>query len=145
MALLGPVVVVAESPAAQAVETLDAAGAFPVVEASWADAHAAIDKIEPCALVLADQPPNPGLAQALARRIEATSLLTPVLARLAPDDPLPLPCALAVTRDEPGGRLIERLHSALRIRNLHATVLRRADSPAAASALPRRSSPIRRP
>jgi hypothetical protein len=50
----------------------------------------------------------------------------PVLARLRKDAALPLPDALAVSIDEPTSRLIDRLRSALRIRALHATVLRRA-------------------
>src|SRR6202140_1658035 len=87
MALLGPVVVVAEHPAADAVEALSNAGAFPVVEAGWADARAAIDEIQPSALLLAEPepPPDPRLAQVLSNRIEAMSLLMPVLARLADD------------------------------------------------------------
>ena len=54
MALLGPIVVVAENPAAETVEALGNAGAFPIVEATWADARAAIDEIAPSALLLAE-------------------------------------------------------------------------------------------
>jgi GGDEF domain-containing protein len=131
MALPGPIVVVAESPAAETVEALGNAGAFPIVEATWADARAAIDEIAPSALLLAEpEPPNPRLAQVLTNRIEAMSLLMPVLARLRGDSALPVPCALAVSTHEPMSRLIDRLRSALRIRNLHATVLRRSGAPA---------------
>jgi len=127
MASLGPMVVVAEKPAAEAVEMLGKAGAFPIVEAKWADAPAAIDEIEPCALLLAEpEPPGAGLAQALAQRIDTAELLTPVLARLSRADALPLPNALAVSADEPMSAAIDRLISALRIRTLHATVLRRS-------------------
>jgi hypothetical protein len=131
MALLGPVVVVAEHPAIDLVEALGNAGAFPIVEASWADARSAIDEIQPCALVLAEPepPPNPRLAQVLTSRIEAMSLLMPVLARLADDGMLPIPSALAVSVKDPMSRLIDRLRSALRVRNLHATVLRRSATP----------------
>jgi len=132
MALLGPIVVVAESPAAETVEALGNAGAFPIVEASWADARSAIDEIAPSALLLADPapPPDPRLAQVLTSRIEAMSLLMPVLARVADDAPIPIPCALAVSVKDPMSRLIDRLRSALRIRTLHATVLRRSGAPA---------------
>jgi hypothetical protein len=128
MALLGPMVVVAENPAAEAVEMLGKAGAFPIIEANWADARAAIDEIQPCALLLAEPepPPNPRLVQVLASRIEAMGLLMPVLARLRNDGAAPLRNALAVSVDEPMSRLIDRLRSALRIRTLHATVLRRS-------------------
>jgi hypothetical protein len=132
MALLGPIVVVAENPAAETVEALSNAGAFPIVEASWADARAAIDEIQPSALVLAEPvpPPNPRLAQVLTSRIEAMGLLMPVLARVGNDGMIPIPCALAVSVKDPMSRLIDRLRSALRIRNLHATVLRRSEAPA---------------
>jgi GGDEF domain-containing protein len=129
MALLGPIVVVAENPAAETVEALGNAGAFPIVEATWADAPAAIENIAPSALLLAEpEPPNPRLAQVLTSRIEALGLLMPVLARLHGDSALPIPYALAVSIEEPMSRLIDRLRSALRIRNLHATVLRRSGS-----------------
>jgi hypothetical protein len=121
-------VVVSEHPAAEAVEMLGHAGAFPIVEASWADARAAIDEIQPCAVLLADPqpPPNPRLAQVLTSRIEAMGLVMPVLARVEKNGPLPIPYALAVAPDEPMERMIDRLRSALRIRTLHATVVRRA-------------------
>jgi GGDEF domain-containing protein len=132
MSLLGPIVVVAENPVTETVEALSNAGAFPIVEARWADARAAIDEIQPSALLLAEPEaaPNPRLAQVLTSRIEAMSLLMPVLARLSDGGVTPLPCALAVSVRDPMSRLIDRLRSALRIRNLHATVLRRSGAPA---------------
>jgi len=141
MASLGPMVVVADKPAAESVEMLGKAGAFPIIEARWADAPAAIDEIEPCALLLAEPepPPDAPAQQALAERIDAAELLTPVLARLSRADPLPLRNALAVSVEEPMSRAIDRLISALRIRTLHATVLRR--SPATALRRPLASKP----
>jgi hypothetical protein len=130
MALLGPIVVVAENLAADTVDALGNAGAFPIVEARWADAGAAIDEIQPCALLLAEPEPapEPRWAEDLTRRIEAMSPLMPVLARLGDDNTLPIPHALAVAVEDPTSRLIDRLRSALRIRNLHATVLRRSEA-----------------
>ncbi len=131
MSLLGPVVVVSEHPATNMVEALSNAGAFPIVEACWADARSAIDEIQPSALLLAEPepPPDPRLAQVLTTRIEGMSLLMPVLARLADDGMVPIPYALAVSVKDPMSRLIDRLRSALRVRNLHATVLRRSATP----------------
>ncbi len=54
MALLGPMVVVAENSAADLVDALGKAGAFPIVETRWADAPAAIAEIQPVALAIAD-------------------------------------------------------------------------------------------
>jgi hypothetical protein len=54
MALQGPFLVVADSPAPDVVEALRAAGAFPIVEADWRDAAAAVTSVEPEGVVLAD-------------------------------------------------------------------------------------------
>ncbi len=127
MAMLGPMVVVAEQPAADLVEVLGKAGAFPIVEASFADAPAAIAEIQPAALVLAaDAWPVGRAGNALIKAIETRGgPLMPVLARMNADNEVPLPYALPFGADEPATRLIARLRSALRVRTLHTTVLRR--------------------
>jgi hypothetical protein len=53
MSLQGPLIVVAELPVAGLVEALSAAGAFPIVEAKWADAPAAFLTVKPSAVVIA--------------------------------------------------------------------------------------------
>ena len=129
MALLGPMVVVAEDSAADLLDMLGKAGAFPIVETGWADAPAAIAEIQPVALVLADADaaPNPRLVRALTQCIETRGgPVMPVLARLNADSVPALPFALAIAADDPFDRLLARLRSALRVRSLHATVLRRA-------------------
>jgi hypothetical protein len=122
-------VVVAEDSAADLLDMLGKAGAFPIVETGWADAPAAIAEIQPAALVLADADaaPNPRLVRALTQRIETRGgPVMPVLARLNADSVPALPSALAIAADDPFDRLLARLRSALRVRSLHATVLRRA-------------------
>src|SRR6202171_6182084 len=108
MALLGPIVVVAENSAA---ETVAKARALPPAGARWAAARPAIDEIQPSALLLAEPEPspNPRLAQVLTSRIEAMGLLMPVLARLGDDGMIPIPYALAVSVKDPMSRLIDRL------------------------------------
>src|SRR5207244_2661425 len=121
--------VVAETAAADLVDALGLAGAFPIVEASFADAPAAIAEIQPAALVLADAAPrrDRGAAQALIRKIETLGgPFMPVLARAEDACEIAVPFALPVAPQEPASRLIGRLRSALRVRALHATVLRRA-------------------
>ena len=54
MALQGPFLVVADSPAPDVVDALRAAGAFPIVEADWPDAATAVASVEPEGVVLAD-------------------------------------------------------------------------------------------
>jgi GGDEF domain-containing protein len=126
-------VVVAESPAAALVDVLGKAGAFPIVEASFADAPAALAEIQPAALVLADAWPVGRAGTALIKAIETSGgPLMPVLARMTADSEIPLSYALPISADEPPERLIARLRSALRVRTLHATVLRRTGAASSA-------------
>jgi hypothetical protein len=128
MALQGSFVVVADSPAADTVAALRAAGAFPVIEANWVNAAAAVAAVQPEALVLAeprgaDADPS---VNALADQIDACcNAFMPVIARVHDDEFAVLPDALAITVNAPVERIIERLSAALRVRRLHLTVLRR--------------------
>jgi hypothetical protein len=135
MALLGPMVVVAEHSAADLTDILGKAGAFPVVEARWVDAPAAIAEIQPVALAIAESQPSPApqRAKAVSQCIAARGgPVMPVIALVAKESALPLPEALSITIDDVADRLVARLTSALRIRTLHATVLRRAHTAAGA-------------
>ena len=71
MALQGPLVVVADSPAPDVVEALRAAGAFPIVEADWAEAAAALASVEPEAVVVAEPCADRARAKALCDRLKA--------------------------------------------------------------------------
>ena len=86
MAMLGPMVVVAEAPATDLVDTLGKAGAFPIVETKFADAAAAVAEIQPAAL--ADRGarrhrPRTSSCKALLKTIETRGgPFMPVLARV---------------------------------------------------------------
>jgi GGDEF domain-containing protein len=143
MALLGPMVVVAEHSATALVEMLRKAGAFPIVDASWAEAPSAIAEIQPAALLLAEtaQSPDARAVEAVLKKIETRGgPFMPVLALVDSDGDPALPDALPISLDEPESRLLARLRWALRVRTLHATILRRANADATApnghSALP---------
>jgi hypothetical protein len=131
MAMLGPIVVVAEGPVTDLVDALGKAGAFPIVEAKFADAAAAITKIQPAALLIADTEPSPAEPhlKALLKTTEARGgPFMPVIVRVSGSDMIPVPFALPVAANEPMDRLMACLVSALRVRNQHATVLRRTVS-----------------
>jgi hypothetical protein len=133
MALQGPFVVVADSPAPDVVEALQAAGAFPVIETSWADAAAAMASVEPEAVVLAepcsDRNRADEFARALHDRIEGgNGAFTPVIARTREDTVAPIEDALAISADLQPERIVRRLTAASRIRALHGTVLRRIET-----------------
>jgi hypothetical protein len=126
MPLQGPIVVVADTQAADLVEALRAAGAFPIVEVCWADADSALIKVDPEALVLADACADPARVMALAKRLKMrTGPFIPVIARTRADGSALMPDALSIAASAPAGRIANRLASAQRIRTLHSTVLRR--------------------
>ena len=136
MALQGSFVVVADSPAPDVVEALRAAGAFPIVEADWPDAAAAVVSVEPQGVVLAepcgDSERAREHAQALADKLKAGSgAFTPVIARLRDDAASLVPDALAMSASAPAAAIARRLGATMRIRALHGTVLRRTETLAA--------------
>jgi hypothetical protein len=131
MSLQGPIIVVADTPSEELVAALGAAGAFPIIEASWTDAPTAFVSVKPCAVVIAEPgpPPSDASARMLCLQIATASGPTvPVIARTIGDEALPVPIALATDMNLPAERLITRLRSALRVRALHSTVLRRIES-----------------
>lgn len=123
MSLQGPVIVVAEEPVPELVEALASTGVSPVVETRWRGAAMAIAQVRPAAIILADAGGGPGLAASLARPREGEPFF-PVIARL-PEDCDAVPGTLPIDGDAPFSRLQARLAAALRVRGLHATVLRR--------------------
>jgi hypothetical protein len=141
MALQGPFVVVADGSAPDLVEALRAAGAFPIVETTWAEAPAAFASVEPEAVLLAeacaDRACAVAVGKALRTRMRAQdAVFTPVIARTRDDGAACVPDVLAIAANAPAARIVARLTSALRIRSLHATVLRRTRTLAARGELP---------
>ena len=83
MSLQGPIVVVAEQPVEGLVRAFTAAGAFPIVEARWADAAGAVASVKPAAVVLAEpDAPDQAAAQKFAQRIAESETYLPVVARV---------------------------------------------------------------
>jgi len=141
MALQGPFVVVADRPAPDVVEALRTAGAFPIVEADWAEAATALASVEPEAVVLADACADAAraasFAKMLAERLKAREkAFTPVLARKSDESAPVIPEVLTIAASAPAERIVNRLSAALRIRALHATVVRRTQTLAARGELP---------
>jgi hypothetical protein len=123
-------IVVAENPAADLVEALGAAGAFPIVEAKWSDAPTAFVAVKPSAVVIAEpgQPRSESSARMLCLEIATVhGAIVPTIARVLGDQDAAIPIALPNDAALPVERLIARLQSAMRVRALHATVLRRIE------------------
>ena len=136
MSLQGPLLVVAETPTPELVEALSAAGAFPIVESGWADSPTAFASVKPAAVVLAEPgaPPSESAARMLCLQIAtANGPIVPTIGLAEPGREPAQPIALPAGAAPPFDRLIARLQSALRVREMHAAVLRRADAAAAAA------------
>jgi len=138
MPLQGPFAVIADQPARDVVEALRAAGAYPIIEARWADAVAVLQTRPPHAVILAEGCGDRARAAVLEKALDVQAeqeagLFTPVIARVRDDGVSHFTDALAIAAKAPAERLIGRVNAALRVRNLHATVLRRMRTLAARS------------
>jgi hypothetical protein len=126
MSLQGPIIVVSSTDRPSFAAALDQAELFPVIVTPWADASLAVAQLAPAAVLVAPEAAEPDL-QALAKQIAA---ITPYVPLIAVDATMSLPDN-AIPCAQIGGnsdRLIARLRSALRVRTLHSTVLRRIDA-----------------
>jgi hypothetical protein len=133
MALSGPVLVVADE-ANEVCEALTRGGNLPMREAAPADAVAAIGKTKPSAVVLAGCPED--IARPIAARLaKSDGPLVPLLA-IVQDFAPAFANALPIPAEDVPARLVPRLRAALRVRALHATVLRRAEELAERSDAP---------
>lgn len=124
MSQQGPILVVSTARQPSFASALDVAKLFPIVETGWPEAVRAVEKVQPAAvLAAASDVDETGLA-ALAARIAP---LQPYLPLIAVDPQASLPENAIPFFQSPAGsdRLAARLRSALRVRTLHATVMRR--------------------
>lgn len=128
MALSGPVIVVADE-AGEVREALVRGGNLPMRLVRPREAVAAIGKTEPSAVVLVDgTDPDHAFAQSIAAELAAYGgPLVPLLAVTQRTDPPAFANALPIPAESVPARLVPRLRAALRVRALHATVLRRAE------------------
>jgi hypothetical protein len=130
MSLPGPILVVSDHHDRKLMAGLAGAGAFPVVECKLAEAAATIGKLGPAAVVFADPelaPAGSVLDDLIAAIDAAPAPFMPVVARVKGCGPtaldvLPVDAAAGVEQ------VVARIAAALRVRILHATVLRRIDT-----------------
>ena len=136
MSQQGPIIVVSMAERPSFATALDDAKMFPIIDTVWVDASRAIEQLEPAAVLVAMSATAEPSFEALAKQIAARQPYLPLIA-VDPQTSLP---ENAVPFSQTGGnfeRLAARLRAALRVRALHATVLRRLDSdPAAPTPLP---------
>jgi len=131
MSQQGPILVVSTARRPSFAAALDIARLFPVVEAEWTDAARAVEQVQPAAVLTASPEIDEAGFTALAMRIAARQ---PYLPLISVDPQIPLPenaVPFFQSRTLPGlagsERLVARLRAALRVRSLHATVMRRLE------------------
>jgi hypothetical protein len=129
MSQQGPILVVSSGEPSSWAAALSEAKMFPVVETSWSEAAHAVGQLQPAAVLVSGEA-GPGFA-ALAAEVADIKPYVPLVV-IDPKLSLPetaLPFALT---DGSFERLNSRLRAALRVRSLHATVLRRVADDSAA-------------
>ena len=132
MSQQGPILVVSTARRPSFAATLDLARLFPVVETEWADAAHAVEQVQPATVLAATSDTDEaGLAE-LAARVAARQPYLPLIS-VDPQVPHPdnvIPFFQTQGLQTQGGssdRLVARLRAALRVRSLHATVMRRLE------------------
>jgi hypothetical protein len=130
MSQQGPILVVSSDAWPSFVTTLDEAKMFPVIQTGWADAGRAVTQVQPAAVLAAMSGAVEARFTALAEQIAARKPYLPLIAVepqgvALPDNALPFTQGAGSAE-----RLLARLRSALRIRTLHTTVLRRLEDQA---------------
>jgi hypothetical protein len=131
MSQQGPILVVSTARRPSFAATIEIGKLFPVVETEWADAVHAVEQVQPAAILAGTSDTDEaGLAE-LAARVAARQPYLPLIAvdpRVPhPDNVIPFfQTQMLQTQGGSGSdRLMARLRAALRVRSLHATVMRR--------------------
>lgn len=125
----GPILAIVGDAHHALVAGIRAAGLDSVVETDWANAVQTIDQMSPAAVVIADPIDDSAAYEALATRIAAAQPYVPLIV-LDATASLPATAIPLSTTGNRADRLAARLRAALRVRALHATMLRRqADQP----------------
>ena len=142
MSQQGPIIVVSTAERRSLAAALGNARIFPVIDVSWTSASQAVEQLQPAAVLVAmSKTGEPGF-EPLAKQVAARQ---PYLPLIVIDPRMALP-ETAIPFSQIGGnfdRLTARLHAALRVRTLHATVMRRLDDDPAKPKLRADADPVR--
>jgi len=128
MSQQGPILIVSTGGRPSFASALDEKKLFPVIGADWADAAHAVAQLRPGAILVSSFAIDKPALEALTRQVAVGEHYLPLIVvdpeSWLPDNAIPF----AYSDDHPE-RLLARLNSALRVRSLHATVMRRLDPP----------------
>jgi len=121
----GPVIAVSIGDEAFVAQALRQAGLFPIIETDWPEACAAAVELDPAAVVMAAQDAPADALESLALLLADRQPYVPLIGIDFSADTLPenvIPFSMLGGHPE---RLVARLNSSLRVRSLHATLMRR--------------------
>ncbi len=117
----GPVLIVGDQTAPSGVSAL---ASIEFSSVSWADIDTAVQHMRPAAVLATITPEHGDALRRLADTVAQFEPYVPLIA-IGAQPPLPMGAIPFTMRDMDGERLDARLRAALRVRSLHATVLRR--------------------
>jgi hypothetical protein len=126
MSLQGPIIVVSTAGRPSFATALDDAKVFPIIDTVWAEASRAVAELQPAAVLVEMSGHTEPDFDVLAKQAAAAQPYLPLIA-IDPQTPLPQNAIPFSQGDGNCHRLIARLRAALRVRTLHATVMRRLD------------------
>lgn len=128
MSQQGPILIVSTGGRPSFAAALDETNLFPVVDTGWTDAARAVEQLRPGAVLVSSFGIDKTAFAELATQIAAREHYLPLIA-IDPETALPDNAIPFAHSDDHPERLLSRLNSALRVRSLHATVMRRLDPP----------------
>ncbi len=124
MSQQAPVLCIADGKSAWS-KALSGIGTFPLIDTAWKDAARAIDRLQPAAVLTMDGDVADGRLDPIAAQVAALQPYVPLIA-INQTPPGQAPNAIPFSAADGNlVRLEARLNAALRVRTLHATVLRR--------------------
>src|SRR4051794_30728365 len=124
MSQAGPILFVSNTERRPFIAALDEARLFPLVDSDWASAARAVEQVQPAAVLAAMSDGHEPYMALLAKKIADQPLYLPLVA-LDAQGTLPHNALPFSSRGGNPDRLIARLRAAMRVRTLHATMLRR--------------------
>jgi hypothetical protein len=142
MSLSGPIIIVSNGRQPELTAALDEAELFPVIESTPAEASRAVAQLQPSAVLVATAGVSDAELLPIATKAAALQPYLPVIA-MDPTSSLPENVIPFARADASPQRLAARLRAALRVRSLHATVMRRAEDRAMAVPRLAETSPAR--
>jgi hypothetical protein len=142
MSLQGPIIVVSSTRQPAFAVALDRAGMFPIIDATWTEVSRAVARLQPAGIVVAMSQAPEGEFSRLAEQIGAIEPYLPLIA-IDPQAALPENAIPFSQGKASWDRLTARLRAALRVRALHATVMRRRNDQAQAHPIVAQTDPVR--